>query len=428
MNVHDSERLAGLLEQEGYAAAAESAQADVVVLNTCSVRERAEDKLYSRLGELRSSDNVSPQTVVVAGCVAQQEGARLLKRSGLVDIVLGTQSLKQLPELLARHDRSIRPLVDIDGRDDVSYPLGVVHRGDATRAYVTIVEGCNDFCAFCIVPYTRGHERMRATAEILAEVRHAALTGRREILLLGQIVNHYQAPDLDGCDFSALLRLVAAVPGVERVRFASPHPRHVTTDMVRAMADTPQVCRHLHLPVQSGSTRVLTAMRRRYSREEYLELVSRLRRAMPDLALTTDMIIGFPGETDADFEETMTLLDEVRFQGVFSFKYSPRPNTLAGRQMADDVPESVKADRLTRLQTRQRTIRLEHHEALMGARVAVLVEGLSKRRPGDVTGRTPGNTLVNFPGSLTLVGRTVTVHVRRAGPNAVWGTAEAVGS
>ena len=423
MNVHDSERMAGLLEDAGYSQAEDASDADVIVVNTCSVREKAEDKLFSRLGELRDLRPVGagPQTVVVAGCVAQQEGGAILRRPGMVDVVLGPQNIKKMPGLIARAEAERTAVVDIGPHDDVSFPLGVIKRSDRVKAYVTIVEGCNDFCAFCVVPHTRGHERMRRADEILAEVQEAAASGRKEIHLLGQIVNHYTAPDRLDCEFSDLLRLVSAVPGVERVRFASPHPRHVTSAMIAAMAETPQVCDHLHLPVQSGSTRILALMRRRHTRADYLQLVGRIREAMPDIALSTDIIVGFPGETEADFEETLSLVFEVRFQGIFSFKYSPRPNTLAKNRMPDDVPEPEKSRRLDALQTLLRPMRLAHHQALVGSTVTVLAEGASKRRDGELVGRTSGNTPVNFPGGLDLVGHTLQITVRRAGPNSVWG-------
>lgn len=429
MNVHDSERLAGLLERAGYAPGEADSDADVIVVNTCSVREKAEEKLFSRLGELRVAAEArgTRPVVVVAGCVAQQEGDRLRQRSPLVDIVLGTQSLKQLPQLLARLELARQPLVDVALHDDVSFPLGVARRSDPVKASVTIVEGCNDFCSFCVVPYTRGHERMRASSEILAEVREAAKSGRKEIHLLGQIVNHYIAPDRPDCDFACLLQLVAKVPGVERVRFASPHPRHVTSRLIEVMAMTPQICRHLHLPVQSGSTRILAAMRRRHDREQYLELVEEVRSAMPGIALTTDMIVGFPGETERDFQETLSLVEAVRYDGMFSFKYSPRPSTLAQKQLPDSVPEQEKSGRLRRLQELQRGIQFARLRKAVGSTVEVLADGASRRREGELTGRTSGNTPVNFPASEALVGRVVPVAVLRAGPNSLWGEIAQVG-
>src|SRR6476646_1398584 len=263
MNVHDSERMAGLLEQAGFEATDEAADADVVVINTCSVRERAEEKLYTRLGELRmmGTELGHDPVVAVTGCVAQQEGEAIFKRSaGVADVVVGTQAIRRLPMLVeaaSRPHTDRLSLIDLNPYDDVTFPLGVTRRADPVKAYVTIIEGCNEFCSFCVVPYTRGHERMRPKADILAEVREAAESGRREIQLLGQIVNHYAAPDDASCDFAALLEAVHEVPGVERIRFASPHPRHVPIRLLEAIRDLPKVCKHLHLPVQSGSSRVL---------------------------------------------------------------------------------------------------------------------------------------------------------------------------
>jgi tRNA-2-methylthio-N6-dimethylallyladenosine synthase len=291
MNVHDSERMAGLLEQAGFEATERAADADVVIINTCSVRERAEEKLYTRLGELRqmAADEGHDPVVAVAGCVAQQEGRRILTRlPGVADVIVGTQAIRRLPMLVeqaaARPRGTLPILIDLNAYDDVTFPLGVTRRGDPVKAFVTIIEGCNEFCSFCVVPYTRGHERMRPKADILCEVRQAADTGHPEIQLLGQIVNHYVAPDDPTCDFTGLLEAVHDVPGVERIRFASPHPRHFSPRFLGAMRHLPKVCRHLHLPVQSGSTRVLEAMRRRYTRESYLELVARIREALPEVA------------------------------------------------------------------------------------------------------------------------------------------------
>src|SRR5207247_1051072 len=308
MNVHDSERMAGLLEEAGFEATEEAADADVVVINTCSVRERAEEKLYTRLGELRQmgAELGRDPIVAVAGCVAQQEGEAIARRApGVADIIIGTQAIRRLPMLVeeataktgsgvvfngTRKKTTPGPVFDLSPYDDVTWPLGVTRRSDPVKAYVTIIEGCNEFCSFCVVPYTRGHERMRPKADILAEVREAADSGRREVQLLGQIVNHYAAPDDASCDFSGLLEAVHGVDGIDRIRFASPHPRHVTPRLLATLRQLPKVCRHLHLPVQSGSTRVLTAMRRRYTRERYLDLVAEVREALPAVALSTDMI------------------------------------------------------------------------------------------------------------------------------------------
>jgi len=424
MNFHDSERMAGLLEQAGYEPAADEGDADLIVVNTCSVRERAEDKLYTRLGEIRANGDERGRRplVAVTGCVAQQEGTALLARSSAIDVIVGTQSLKRLP-MLVEQARGAEPVVDINPYDDVSFPLGVARRSDPLKAWITIIEGCNDFCAFCVVPFTRGHERMRPVSDILAEVREAAARGRKEIHLLGQIVNHYQAPDDPSCDFAALLERVNDVECVERIRFASPHPRHVTPRMIAAIRDLPHVCKHVHLPVQSGSTRILSAMRRRHTREEYLELVARLRGEVPNIALSTDMIVGFPGETEADFEETLSLVDAVRYNSMFSFKYSARPNTLASKRMPNDVTDAEKTRRIVELQGRQKQVQTEIHQAAVGQVVAVLVDAVSRKRDWEVSGRTTGNTIVNFPGERAWVGRTIDVRVSEGWPNSLRGDA-----
>jgi tRNA-2-methylthio-N6-dimethylallyladenosine synthase len=432
MNVHDSERMAGLLEASGYERADADADADLVVINTCSVREKAEAKLYTRLGDLKGQARVTGRAplVAVTGCVAQQEGDRLLARSGLIDVVLGTQRVKLLPVVVeqARIARSaatrpgIAALVDVTTPyDEPSFPLGLTRHADPVKAYVTIIEGCNDFCAFCVVPYTRGHERMRSKAEILADVGQAVAAGRVEIQLLGQIVSHYRAPDDPACDFAGLLAAVDEVPGVRRIRFASPHPRHASDRLIAAIRDLPRVCKHLHLPVQSGSSAVLQRMRRRHTREQYLDLVERIRTAIPDVRLSTDMIVGFPGETDAEFADTLSLIEAVKFHSIFSFKYSERPNTLASKRLPDDVPAAVKTVRIREVQRRQREIQLAWHAAEVGRRVEVLVDARSRRRDWELSGRTTGNTVVNFPGPPEWIGRLVAVDIRRAGPNSLWG-------
>lgn len=425
MNYHDSERIAGLLEGDGYVLARDERTADVVVVNTCSVRERAEEKLYSRLGEIRdaTADRATPPIVAVTGCVAQQEGARLLRRDRSIAVIAGTQSLTELPRLLRDATASQRPQVDINPHDDVSFPLGVARPSDPVRAWVTIIEGCNEFCSFCVVPYTRGHERMRPASDILAEVREAARTGHVEVQLLGQIVNRYQAPDDAACDLATLLERVSEVDGIRRIRFASPHPRHVSPRLIAAIRDLPKVCKHLHLPVQSGSDRILKAMRRRYTREEYLGLVQTLRADVPDIALSTDTIVGFPGETDADFELTMDLVRRARYHSMYSFKYSARPNTLANQRLADDVPEAEKTRRILALQDLQREMQGQCYAAAVGSETEVLVEGVSRRRSWELAGRTPGNIVVNFPGPPEWVGRLVTVRITEAAPNSLRGEA-----
>jgi tRNA-2-methylthio-N6-dimethylallyladenosine synthase len=433
MNIHDSERMSGLLEQAGFESTTEERDADVIVINTCSVRERAEEKLFTRLGEIRmlaQETGVRP-VVAVTGCVAQQEGSQILRRSKTVDVIVGTQNLKRLPILVSDAlDRPRRPgapaAMALDPIDDVSFPLGIAVRSDAVKAYVTIIEGCNEFCAFCVVPYTRGHERMRNAADIIAEARHAVATGAREVQLLGQIVNHYQAPDEPACDFAALLERLNAIDGLARIRFASPHPRHVTPRMISAMRELPAVCRHLHLPVQSGSTRTLAAMRRRHTREHYLELVAELRQAMPDIALSTDMIVGFPGERDEDFADTLSLVEAVRYHSMFSFKYSERPNTLASKRMPDEVPDEIKTERIVALQALQKRIQTEIFTASVGQIVDVLVDSQSRRREWELSGRTSGNTVVNFTAAGAGIGDIVPVRITGANPNSLRGESVAL--
>ena len=431
MNIHDSERMAGLLEQAGYESTADDLDADVIVINTCSVREKAEEKLFTRLGEIQHGaiESGSRPVVAVAGCVAQQEGSQILKRSTAVDVIIGTQNLKRLPMLVdaavQQHASGPRrqPILDLDPLEDVSFPLGIARRQDPHKAYVTIIEGCNEFCAFCVVPYTRGKERMRPAAEIVADARSAVASGAKEIQLLGQIVNHYQAPDDPACDFAGLLERLNDVDGLRRIRFASPHPRHVTPRMIDAMRTLPKVCRHLHLPVQSGSTATLRAMRRRHTREDYLELVSRLRDAMPDIALSTDIIVGFPGESAADFEETLSLTDTVRYHSMFSFKYSPRPNTLALKRMPDDVPEVEKTRRIVELQALQKRIQGELYVSAIGRIEQVLIDSRSRRRDWELSGRTSGNTVVNLSGDPAWIGQEVPVRITDANPNSLRGEA-----
>jgi tRNA-2-methylthio-N6-dimethylallyladenosine synthase len=417
MNFHDSERISGLLDREGYEVAADEHTADLVVINTCSVREKAEEKLYARLGDLKHA--AATTTIAVTGCVAQQEGARILARAPHVNVVVGTQRLKDLPALAARSAGDREARLAIDPHVDVSFPLGVVRHSDPVRAWVTIIEGCNEFCAFCVVPYTRGHERMRPVADILAEVEEAARTGHVEVQLLGQIVNHYQAPDDASCDFATLLERVSAVPGILRIRFASPHPRHVSDRLVEAIRGLPKVAKHLHLPVQSGADRVLAAMRRRHTRVEYLQRVDQLRTAVPGIDLSTDVIVGFPGETDRDFDETLDLVRRVRFQSMFSFKYSVRPNTLAAKRLPDDVPEAEKTRRIMALQSLQREVQLEVHAAKVGTVCDVLVDTVAGDRA--LGGRTSGNAVANFPGDPALVGRVVPVRILRATPHVLHG-------
>ena len=421
MNVHDSERLSGLLENVGYEPAQDLGATDLLVINTCSVRERAAEKLFARLDRFRNRSFEERPTIAVMGCVAQQEGDKILERAPMVDVIVGTQALEQLPIAIETAEDSGASYVDTNPYDNVSFPIGVAKRDDSVKAYITIIEGCNDFCSFCVVPYTRGRERMRPAVEIVEEAKRLAGKGHKEVHLLGQIVNHYQAPDIPECDFADLLQRLQGVSGIERIRFASPHPRHVSSQMIVAIGTLSKVCKHLHLPVQSGSTRVLSLMRRRHTRERYLALIDDVRFRVPGISLSTDVIVGFPGETVDDFEDTLSLVSEVRYHNMFSFKYSERPQTLASQRMSETVQEGEKSRRLTKLQLLQKDIQSSLHDEMIGDVYEVLVESKSRRRDGEFCGRTTGNVIVNFPSVWDCIGGLVNVEILRAGPNSVWG-------
>jgi len=422
MNVHDSERIAGLLEQSGYVMTTDLVEADLVVINTCSVREKAQEKLYARLDDVRGKNNKERPLVAVTGCVAQQEGGKIADQTRTrIDAVVGTQAIKKLPMLLAEAEHSNRLQVDINPYDDVSFPLGIATRHDPTKAFVNIIEGCNDFCAFCVVPYTRGLERMRPSQEILAEVELVAAAGHSEIHLLGQIVNHYQDPQYPDFDFPQLLRSVGEVDKVKRIRFASPHPRHVSDRLIEVMGESEKVCSHLHLPLQSGSSKILKSMNRRHSREYYLQLVNKVRKNIPEIALSTDIIIGFPGETENDFFETLSMTETVRFNSMYSFKYSERPNTLASKRLPDTVASEEKLSRLMRLQDLQKNIQIALNKELVGRRVEVLIDSRSRKRPNELSGRTPQNTIVNFEGAPDQIGDLTIVEIDGSGAHSVHG-------
>jgi tRNA-2-methylthio-N6-dimethylallyladenosine synthase len=426
MNVHDSDRMHEVLVRAGFAEA-DASMADVVVLNTCSVREKAEQKLRSEVGRL-AKKKPPGQLLVVAGCLAQQEGERLLKSLRGIDLVIGPDNIPELPRLL--DDLALGAPPTVRTVFDLEAPTFLTALGArAATAFVTIMKGCNERCSFCIVPTTRGPERYRPSAEIVAEVAALVGAGVREITLLGQTVNSYADPrgelppapgaradDPDESEFAALLRrIVDDVPGLGRLRYTSPHPRHLTPSLVRAHAELGVLARHVHLPVQSGSDRVLKRMIRRYTREEYLERVAALSRDVPGITLSTDVIVGFPGETESDFEATLTLVDEVAFKGVFGFKYSRRPGTPALR-LGDDVAEPEKSDRLRRLFERSEALVAAHLRSLVGTEQRVLIEGLDKNGATHWSGRTERNEIAHVEGAgdLELAGSFVDVRVVRA--------------
>ncbi len=395
MNERDSEIMAQLLAAE-HEPAASLETADVVVVNTCSIREKAEQKAFSLLGRLRRIKERRPGVVVVvAGCVAQQQGGAIQGRMPHVDVVVGPQEIYRLPELVDQARRRQRR-VATSLRPDFALPslLPDLRRGHPHKRFVTIMQGCNNFCTYCVVPYTRGREVSRPAEEVLAEVRHLAGGGVREVTLLGQNVNSYGQDRNGGCTFAGLIRMVAAVPGIRRIRFTTSHPKDLSDELVACFAEVGELCPHIHLPLQSGSDRILARMNRKYTVGRYLELVAALRRAVPEIVITTDIIVGFPGETEEDFQATMRVLEEVRFHGAFSFKYSDRPQAPAAR-FPEKVPEEVKARRLAALQKRQEGIALARLQEYTGREVEVMVEGQG-REPGQVSGRTAGNQIVNF--------------------------------
>jgi tRNA-2-methylthio-N6-dimethylallyladenosine synthase len=417
MNVNDSEKVAGLLESQGFEAATDVAGADFVFLNTCAVREKAASKLDHSLGRLRRLKAQRPELRIgVGGCVAQLEGRALLARAPAIDVLVGTHTLQRVPELLEDARRTGAPAVDLDRRADAfAIPDTVVAHGNPVRGYVTAIEGCNHVCSFCVVPRTRGPEVNRKAADIVREVESLAGRGYPEVMLLGQTVNAYR----DGAtDFAALLERVHAVAGLRRVRFTTSHPEHVDERMADAMRDLPRVCPYLHLPFQSGSDRVLASMRRGYTRRGFLDTVGLLRDRVRDLTLSTDVIVGYPGETESEFEETLAVLEEVGFDSLFAFTYSPRPGTAALR-LADDVPEAEKRRRLHVVNAHQQQWQRRRNEARIGSVEEVLVESVDG--PGRVSGRTPHFRIVHLAGPETLVGTLVQVEVTSAGANSLTG-------
>ena len=397
LNELDSRRFIGLMAREGYREAGSVDEANLVLLNTCSVRDKAEQKVYDFLGRVAARKRHEPDLLLgVCGCVAQQEGEEILRRSASVDFVLGTGRIELLPavvnRVLAEGDRPVEVGFDLD---EVAYTPGAIARSVPHRAAITVVEGCNKNCTFCVVPMTRGRERNRRFAEVVVESRRLVDSGVVEIELLGQTVNAYTDP-MTGQRLAALLGEIARIPGLRRLRFVTSHPKDFGDDLISAMAESPVICPALHLPFQSGSDRILRRMKRQYTRAEYLDLVAKLRRAVPGIALSTDIIVGFPGETDEDFLETLSMLEEVGFSAIFAFTYSPRPFTAAAR-WEQDVSVRVAQERLARLNDRQQAIQLAANEARVGDVLEVLVEG-TDRTGRRVSGRSPQNLLVHVDG------------------------------
>lgn len=435
MNVHDSEKVVGTLVSEGYRQVQSVEQADLILYNTCSIRDKAEQKVFHRLADFKKLQ-AEGKKFGVLGCVAQQEGEKIFERAPHVSLVCGSASYRKLPEMLGRLENvpaagkpAVRKpdaasLVRITGLDDRQtdecFETEFTARTNPHRGYITIIEGCDKFCAYCVVPFTRGKERSRTSDSVLAEARQMADLGYTEIQLLGQNVNSYRDPQ-GKKSFAELLAAVGEVGGIRRVRFTTSHPRDFGRDIVEVIDAVPALCDHVHLPVQSGSTRMLDAMQRLYTKEQYLERIAWMKAASREISITTDVIVGFPGETDADFEETLHLLDEVGYDGVFSFKYSARPNTPA-LSLEDAIPEEEKSRRLEILMARQRDIQVTRFRKYVGQTVEVMVEAYNDARAQWI-GRTSQNKTLNFTvdGAAPKVGTYVPVLVTRSFPNSLAG-------
>lgn len=415
MNEHDSEQILRLLERSQYLETKDAQQADLVLVNTCSVREKPEQKVYSALGRFKGMKEERGTIIGVAGCVAQQEGQRLLDRIPYLDLVIGTHAIPLIPQMLEKvevtGEKVCETGFDTEGKYlDVFLPHG---RVSSVKFFVTIMQGCNHFCSYCIVPYVRGRERSRPSQEIIDEVRHLAQKGVKEICLLGQNVNSYGKGLKEEIKFPELLSMLDGIGGIERIRFTTSHPQDLSEGLIKAHGGLKKLCEHIQLPFQSGSNRILKAMNRGYTRESYIEKIDRLREVCPSIAITADVIVGFPGEEEKDFEETLDLMKKVRFDDLFSFKYSPRKGTMAAG-LGDQMEEKVKQERLTLLQRMQKEITLQKNQTLEGRIEEVLVEGYSKQSERDVTGRTRTNKVVNFEGDLSLVGCLIAVRITQA--------------
>jgi tRNA-2-methylthio-N6-dimethylallyladenosine synthase len=431
MNVYDSRRMADLLAPSGFSETTDPGAADIIILNTCNIREKAAEKIYSELGRLRGLKHSAAAegrrvTVAVAGCVAQAEGREIVHRAPTVDIVVGSQNYHRLPDLIARAERG-ETVVDTefpaqDKFDSLPAPRRDIIRARGISAFVTVQEGCDKFCTFCVVPYTRGEEISRPLDDVVAEIVSLAGQGVREVNLLGQNVNAYRGETFDGhiADLATLIYYVAAIDGIDRIRFTTSHPVEFTDSLIQAYAEVPELANYLHLPVQHGSDRVLARMKRGHTALEYKQKIRKLREARPDICLSSDFIVGFPGETEADFEATMQLIADLNFDQSFSFIYSPRPGTPAA-SFADDTPMTVKKDRLQRLQARVNAQAKAISERMVGSTRTILVERRSRKNANQLAGRTENNRWVNFDGDDSCLGRFVDVVITEAMPNSLRG-------
>ncbi|TFG93488.1 MAG: tRNA (N6-isopentenyl adenosine(37)-C2)-methylthiotransferase MiaB [Syntrophobacterales bacterium] len=415
MNVHDSEQMARILGEAGYVKTGEAGRADIIIINTCSVREKSAQKVYSQLGRLKKLKQENQDLILgVAGCLAQEQGARFFRKVPYLDLVIGTHNIHRLVKIIEGIKDRRSQIVDTSFHRSVP-SLGIITLPPpgSVSAFVTIMQGCNNFCSYCIVPYVRGREESRQSADIIDEIRFLAENGIREVTLLGQNVNSYGATLSGGIDFPELLGMINEIDGVDRIRFTTSHPKDLSGDLAACFADLDKVCEHIHLPVQSGSDYVLKKMKRGYTVGEYLEKVDMLRDASPDISITSDMIVGFPGEKESDFQKTIDLMGKVRFDNTFSFRYCDRHGT-ASEAYDGKVEETVARERLSRLQSLQERHSLEKNRYFEGSVEDVLVEGGSKNDASDITGRTRGNKIVNFAGGTDLIGKTVRVKIVRA--------------
>jgi tRNA-2-methylthio-N6-dimethylallyladenosine synthase len=413
MNEDDSEQLAGLLMQMGYSPTLRPEEADVVFLVTCSVRSKPEEKAKSKLGQLREIKKVRPDMIIgVCGCMAQRMGESIRKDRPYIDIVVGTGNISRVPDLIREvmETRRAASALDLPQRktDELVLPRRVERSGQALKSFVPVMYGCNNYCSYCVVPYVRGRERSRTINDVVNEVRNLARNGRKEITLLGQNVNSYGATLDPKVDFADLLYAVAEVEGIERIRFTTSHPKDLSDKLIAAMRDIPKICEHIHLAVQSGDDEVLRRMNRKYTSEHFRERVAALRRAIPNIAITTDFLVGFPGETEEQFLNTLKLAEDIRFDSAFMFAYNAIPNT-AAEKMPDQLPKAVKNERLNRLIALQNRITCEINESQVGQIFEVLVEGRSPKDPRKLTGLTRQNKTVNFPGDESLIGQLVLV-------------------
>ena len=424
MNEYDTSKMADVLgASHGLTLTDQPQEADVLLLNTCSVREKAQEKVFSMLGQWRELKQKRPELIIgVGGCVASQEGEAILKRAPYVDLVFGPQTLHRLPEMLNDARAKQRSVVDITFPEIEKFDHMPAPKSDGVSAYVSIMEGCSKYCTFCVVPYTRGDEFSRPFDDVIAEVVELARQGVREINLLGQNVNAYRGEMDDGAvaDLALLINYVAAVEGIERIRYTTSHPIEMSDSLIQAYAEVPQLVSHLHLPVQSGSDRILALMKRKHTALEYKTIIRKLREVRPDISMSSDFIIGFPGESDADFEATMNLIAEVNFDHSFSFIYSPRPGTPAA-SLPDDVPLAVKKQRLALLQQRINQQTADFSRAMVGTTQRILVSGPAKKQPDQLSGRTENNRVVNFKGDSSLIGQFVDVTITEALPNSLRG-------